>query len=113
MLVLPDAFLRATRVSTLSTALIEPLVALAFLVPLVRARPAWGRLRDASLLVFCATVYAVAPVAGFAWLLLAMGAAQVPAGRERMRFAYVLGYLLILAYEKREWTSWLLRGGAG
>jgi hypothetical protein len=111
-LVLPDAFLTATRLSTLWTVLVEPAVALCFLIPPARLGLAWGWLRDASLLVFCATVYAVAPVEGFAWLLLAMGAAQVPAFRERTRVAYLIVYVLVLAYRELDWTSWLVQGAS-
>jgi len=113
VLTLSGRFLRATWLSTLWTALIEPMVALAFLLPLARVRPAWVGVRDASLLVFCATVYAVAPVPGFAWLLLAMGAAQVPGDRRRMHFGYLLVYGLILAYQEIQWTSWFLPRAPG
>jgi hypothetical protein len=112
-LALPDRFLRATWFATLWTALIEPVVALVFLLPLARVCPAWAGVRDVSLLVFCASVYAVAPVPGFAWLLLAMGVAQVSKERERAHFAYLLVYGLVLAYQEIRWTSWFLPASPG
>src|SRR5262249_53882591 len=54
-------------------ALLEALLALAFLAP-VRRVPA--AVRHTLLLVFCAVTYAIAPVGGFGWLLAAMGMAQ-------------------------------------
>ena len=62
----------------------EAAVALTFLWPLGRGP---SRLRDATLLVFCALTYAVATVEGFAWLLLAMGLAQTTG--DGWRRAYV------------------------
>lgn len=52
--------------------LAEGLVALAFLLRLPRA----DLLRTVALLAFCLTTYAVAPITGFAVLLLTMGIAQ-------------------------------------
>ena len=72
-----------------------------------RLSSAWQSYRDVGLLLFCGTVYAVTPVAGFAWLLLAMGVAQVSAGRPRTLIAYLAGYLLILAYREIPWMAWL------
>jgi hypothetical protein len=53
------------------------------------------------------TVYAVAPVTGFGWLLLAMGVAQC---RDdiRLRAAYLLTFALLLVYEHVPWALWLV-----
>jgi len=89
------ARLRALALAaTWLTLALEAAVALAFLAPL------GGRdwLRHVLLLSFCATTYAVAPVAGFGWLLLAMGASQCAADARRTRFAYVGTFTLLVFY---------------
>jgi hypothetical protein len=87
------ARLRAVaHVASWATVALEAAVALAFLAPLVRR--AW--LRDALLLLFCATTYAVAPVVSFGWLLLAMGVAQTAPEARRTRLAYLAVYALLL-----------------
>ena len=91
------------------TLAIEGLLAAAFLWP---GRRGPARLRDAALLVFCATTFAVATVAGFGWLLLAMGIAQCPAEGGRTRALYLATFALILFYREVPWTAWLLQWGA-
>jgi hypothetical protein len=106
---LPDAPAESPRLRTVArgaalwTAAIEAAVALAFLLP---AR-ALATMRDPLLLLFCATTYAVAPVEGFAWLLLAMGAAQSDPGRLALRLAYVATFGLVLVY-RHALADWLL-----
>jgi hypothetical protein len=90
---------------------LEAGVAAAFLVPAAGWRV---RLRHVVLLAFCAVTYAVAPVAGFGWLLLVMGLATAePAGRWLVR-AYVAAFLLILVYSEVPWAGaalqWLGEG---
>ncbi len=75
---------------------IEAAVALAFLLPI----RGLTRLRDPLLLAFCATTFAFAPVEGFGWLLLAMGAAQSDARGPGLRVAYVVGFALLLLYRE-------------
>lgn len=87
------------------TLAIEGLLAAAFLWP-GRGGPA--RLRDAALLLFCATTFAVATVAGFGWLLLAMGIAQCPVESRRTRMLYLATFALILFYREVPWTGWLV-----
>ena len=67
--------------------------------------PALGlaRARDAALLLFCATTYAVAPVAGFGWLLLAMGVAQSE-GR-RVRWLYLAVFALLVFHREIPWLG--------
>jgi hypothetical protein len=86
-----------------ATVLLEGVVALAFLAP-----PALGigRLRDAALLVFCAGTYALAPVAGFGWLLLAMGAAQSQSARWRL--LYLAVFALVIFYREVPWLGLLV-----
>lgn len=75
--------------ATAWTVVLEAAVAAAFLFPL-RARLARGR--DVLLLVFCATTYAVLPVKGFGWLLLAMGVAQSSPEARGLRLAYLAAF---------------------
>jgi hypothetical protein len=95
--------------ATWATLALEAAVAAAFLAPLGRA--VW--LRHALLLVFCASTYAVAPVASFGWLLLAMGASQTEPGARRTRLAYLAVYALLVLYAppaglggSSAWSSW-------
>jgi hypothetical protein len=81
--------------ATWVTLLLEGAVAVAFLWPRAGALAA---LRDPLLLAFCAATYAVAPVPGFGWLLLAMGVAQSPADRRALRLAYVGVFALLILY---------------
>jgi len=90
----------AAAVFTWLTFLGEAAVALAFLAPV----PA--RLRHATLLGFCAVTYAVAPVAGFGWLLLALGAAQTEPPEARTRRLYVGAFALLLFYREVPWLAW-------
>ena len=97
---LPRRLLLAERFVTFWTVAIEGAVAVAFLWPLKRG-PA--RLRHALLLVFCATTYAVATVAGFAWLLLAMGVAQCEREQRITRALYVAVFFLVLLHRELPW----------
>ncbi len=102
-LVLTDAFRRVTAVASLGTLAIEGLVAVCFLF-----RMEWAaRLRDGALLLFCVTTYAVATVAGFAWLLLAMGVAQCPSEQRRTRLAYLGTFGLVYFYREVPWLNGL------
>jgi hypothetical protein len=101
---LPADFRMLALLSTWWNLLEQPMVTIAFLVP----SASWlGRQRDGWLLLFCVTVYAVAPVTGFGWLLLAMGVAQC---RDdiRPRAAYLLTFALLLVYEHVPWALWLV-----
>jgi hypothetical protein len=88
------------RFLTWSTVLLEAAVALAFLLP-------WGRfterIRHGLVLTFCVVAYAIAPVAGFGWIIAAMGVAQVPEHRHRLRAAYAVAWFLILIYSEIRW----------
>jgi hypothetical protein len=85
-----------------ATVLLEGVVALAFLAPSALGP---GRLRDAALLVFCAATYAIAPVAGFGWLLLAMGVAQCESARRRL--LYLAVFALVVIYREVPWLALL------
>lgn len=108
-LVEPPAVVRLATFLTWATVLLEGLVAVVFLLP-------WGRrtlaVRHITLLGFCATAYAIAPVAGFGWLLCAMGVSQVPYDRRLLRVAYVVVFLLLRFYMDVPWGRLMLDMGA-
>ena len=83
-----------TGAATAFTALIEPSIALAYLWPNDRG-PA--RYRTPLLLTFCVTTFALAPVVGFAWLLLSMEAVRSGDSR-RAQLAVVATFGLVFAY---------------
>lgn len=84
------------------TLVIEAAVAIAFAWPRDRGP---SRARDALLIAFCASTYAVATVEGFGWLLVAMGLAQCGPARPRTRAAYLATYALILFYREFDWAG--------
>lgn len=105
-LVEPPALARLGKFLTWSTVVLEGAIALAFLLP-------WGRytesVRHGLVLAFCAAAYAIAPVAGFGWIIAAMGVAQVPEHRHRLRAAYVAVWFLILIYGEVPWSLLVLK----
>jgi hypothetical protein len=102
-LVEPPQLQRLARALTWGGFATEAALAAAFLVPLSHDRR-W--IRHVLLLAFCAATYALVPVAGFGWLLLAMGACQRPSGRV-WRLAYIAVWLLVLAGTELPWLGWL------
>ena len=94
--------------STWGVLILEAMVAFAFLFP--RGARA-GPLHHLSLLLFCGVTYAIAPVAGFGWLLLTMGVALCRADQRALRAAYVVTWFLVLFYSEIPWAnlmvSWL------
>jgi len=103
-LVEPPAFYRLALALTWGALIWELALAIAFLAPLPAALQ-W--IRHALLLAFCTLVYPVAPVAGFGWLLLAMGLSQVPSGEAIWRRAYVIVWLWVLAATELPWAGWM------
>ena len=99
---LPPQFHTTADALTLWTLSLELLVAVGFLWPL-RSGP--GRLRDSALLTFCATTFAFATVAGFGWLLCALGLAQCDPGRRWTRAAYLAVFALVLVYSASSLVS--------
>lgn len=98
--VLSSRFLGLVNVATWWTLAIEVSVAATFLLGLAR----W---RHLALMVFCATVYAAAPVEGFGWLLVAMGVAQCGPAEVKTQWLYVGVFALILLYREVPWTALL------
>jgi hypothetical protein len=87
--------------ATWLTFALEAALALAFLAP------PGGRewLRHALLLFFCATTYAIAPVASFGWLLLAMGISQCEPAARRTRLAYLGVFAVLIFYARAPWLG--------
>ena len=81
---------------------LEAMVATLCLIP---GRGALELARHGALLAFCATTYALAPVAGFGWLLATMGLAQCRPSQSALRSAYVGVFVLILLYSEISWTG--------
>ena len=104
----PDVFepprLRAlAMLSTWGILVLEAAVALSML-----ALTRWTVGRHGSLLLFCLVTYAFAPVAGFGWLLLVMGAAQAGETQPWLRRVYVAVFLIVLFYTEVPWAGLLL-----
>ncbi len=100
----PPAYRFAAQAATWWTLGIEAVVAAGFLLP-QRATDAW---RHWALMTFAVTTYAVAPVEGFGWILLAMGLALTRSEQTLVRRAYVAVFLLLLVYREVPWTEWLV-----
>ena len=107
-LLTPPAFVEPPRlrafasVATWGGLALESAVAVLFLIP------AAGRVR----LRACGpagasapTTYALAPVAGFGWLIAVMGLAQCQSNQRRLRGAYVAVFLLILLCAEIPWAG--------
>ncbi len=92
-------------VSTWGVVLLEAGVAVLMLAPRRRIA-SW--LRHVLLLTFCLVTYAFAPVAGFGWLLIVMGAAQTGEADVWPRRAYVAAFLIVLFYSEVPWAGLLL-----
>jgi hypothetical protein len=115
-LLTPPSFVEPPRLRAFAAAatwgglILESLIALACLIP----PRAWvDSARHGLLLTFCFTTYALAPVAGFGWLLATMGLAQCRPGQSALRGAYIAVFVLILMYSEIPWTGiladWLVR----
>ena len=100
----PAASRRLAVALVVFTLAIEAGLALAFLWP------GAARLRDALLLLFVSSTFAFATVAGFAWLLLALGFAQCEPERTATRAAYLAVFFLVIFYEWVPWSDALAAG---
>jgi hypothetical protein len=102
-LIEPPSQRRLASMATWGSLTMEALVAFSFLMP---ERAATVLLRSAALLVFCAITYAVAPISGFGWVLLAMGVAQSPQDAHGLRLLHVVCFALLLLYKEIPWLAW-------
>ena len=106
-LLTPPPFVEPPRLRAFATAatwgglILEGLIALACLIPAGR----FDSVRHASLLAFCVTTYAFAPVAGFGWLIATMGLAQCRPHQRWLSAAYGAVFLLILMYAEVPWAG--------
>ena len=95
---------RLASVSTFGILFLESAVSIVMLLP--TGLPTLA-LRHLLLLSFCAVTYAFAPVAGFGWLLLAMGLAQCQDEWTLLRVIYIGMFLLVLFYSEVPWAGLL------
>ena len=104
----PPAFVEPPRLRVFASTATWGGLALEALVALLCLMPAEGRTqaaRHAALLMFCATTYALAPVAGFGWLIATMGLAQCRPNQQLLRGAYMAAFVMILLYSEIPWTD--------
>jgi hypothetical protein len=107
----PPSITEPPRLRLLATASTWGILALETWVALLMLVPAGGVvaiLRHAMLLAFCLVTYAFAPVAGFGWLLLVMGAAQTEPHQRWLQRLYVVAFLVVLFYAEVPWAGLLL-----
>jgi hypothetical protein len=98
---LPWSLLLLARASTVWNLFDQALVAAAFLAPI---KLGLRRIRDPLLILFCLVTYAVAPVAGFGWLLLSMGMAQSEPDA-RVRIWYLAAFAVLAFYAEVPWAG--------
>ena len=91
----PVALRRLGLALTWGGFLLEALVAAAFLS---RRPPTLHAARHGLLIAFAVLTYAAAPVAGFGWLLVAMGLTQCSTEQHTVRVAYLVAFALVLVY---------------
>jgi hypothetical protein len=101
----PPRFRWLVAASTWGVLAIEALIVVACLLPL-RGHAILAR--HLLLLLFCIVTYAFAPVAGFGWLLLAMGVALTTTEQRVLRAAYVATWFLVLLYSEVPWAGVLV-----
>ena len=89
---------------------LEAAVALAMLLP---ASAVGSSVRHVALLLFCGTTYLFAPVAGFGWLLLAMGVGQLDERQTALRRVYVAAFIIVIFYGEIPWAGLALGAGRG
>jgi hypothetical protein len=112
----PPAFVEPPRLRAFAALATWGGLVLEGVIALLCLLPGGGRLalaRHAALLAFCVTTYALAPVAGFGWLIATMGLAQCRLDQRPLRGAYIVVFVLILLYSELPWTEvladWIVR----
>jgi hypothetical protein len=93
------------KASTFGILALEAAVALLMLTAAARTSVRW---RHAVLLLFCGITYAFAPVAGFGWLLLVMGLAQVEPRQIWFGRAYIAAFVVVIFYDELPWADLML-----
>jgi hypothetical protein len=106
----PPALRLLGVVATWGGLVLEGAVAILFLWPSPRRTVV--AVSHAAIVTFCVATYALAPVAGFGWLLLAMGQASVDPAARGWRRVYLAVFLLVLLYAEVPWSD-LIASAAG
>ena len=107
----PPTVLEPTRLRAFATASTWGILALESLIAALMLAPQRDRVAVPAhvvLLMFCAVTYAFAPVAGFGWLLLVMGLAQLPSSRPWLAGAYLAVFLVVLFFDEVAWADLVL-----
>jgi hypothetical protein len=95
-LIEPPRVRALAMVATWGALLMEASVAVLCLVPARRLQLA----RHASILTFCVLTYALAPVAGFGWLIATMGLAKCHPDQRALARAYVAVFFVVMAFSE-------------
>lgn len=90
--------------STWGITALEAAVAALMLMP-ATAFTTLRTLRHVALLLFCGVTYLFAPVAGFGWLLLAMGVSQLEQQQVALRRVYIGAFVVVLFYGEIPWAE--------
>ena len=107
----PPPFIEPVRLRMFASVATWGGLVLETLIAVLCAVPSSGRIavaKHAALLVFCVTTYALAPVAGFGWLIATLGLAQCERHQRILRGAYIAVFVLILLYSEIPWTAVLV-----
>ena len=104
-LVEPRSFRRLVSLLTWGAVITEGLVAISWILSFAGWRMT---IRHPLLLIFCASTYAFAPVAGFGWLLLTMGLVSCDKDQRLWRACYIATWILVLLYAEVPWAKVLL-----
>ena len=108
-LTLTPAFERLAAALTWGGVIFEATLAAIFLAPLSLRFRGW---RVVLLCAFCLLTYALAPVAGFGWLLAVLGLAQCPRDRPLLRLAYIAAFMMIGLFGEADIPGAVLSRGA-
>lgn len=98
----PRRFMLLAQLAAWWNIILNAAIAIAFLSPVGRGL---SRYRDALLIVFCLVTYAIATVAGFGWLLIAMAVSQTDAANQKLRIVYTAVFAVILLYREIPWAD--------
>lgn len=104
----PPPFVEPPRLRAFAAAATWGGLSLEALIAVLCLLPMEGRIRmarHAALLLFCVTTYALAPVAGFGWLLAVMGLAQVRSDQRVLYYCYLAVFVLVLLYSEIPWAG--------
>lgn len=104
----PPPFVEPPRLRAFAAAATWGGLSLEALIAVLCLLPMEGRIRTArhaALMLFCVTTYALAPVAGFGWLLAVMGLAQVRSDQRVLYYGYLAVFVLVLLYSEIPWAG--------